>query len=243
MPTHSLAPHPAQVTDHAARRGVGWAFLAAAGVWILYIVLAFTVSADYEEALVDASHALDTPVNRLPAETLAEIGQDHPWSYVSAIVLLLAPAALILATRRAAAVTGDRWGPGLAWLGAIVWWGYLLLNLGLVTDPRDLPPLTRDLDVLTVPLVSVGSVLALVSFVVSAWSLRRHGCRRVASGVAALVAAALLVLSVVASVSSGWDEPVPPVGLLPAELIVGVALLVGTRRNQAFVSPSGGRRR
>jgi hypothetical protein len=52
----------------------------------------------------------------------------------------------------------------------------------------------------------------------------------VASAVAALVAAALLVLSVVASMSSGWDEPVPPIGLLPAELILGIALLVGTRR-------------
>ncbi|HET9422557.1 MAG TPA: hypothetical protein VFO49_15560 [Nocardioides sp.] len=230
MVAPSLAPHTPQVTDHAARRGVGRAFLAAAGVWVLYIVLAFTVSADYEEALVDASDTQDTPVNRLPAETLAQIGQDHPWSYVPAVVLLLAPALLIVATRRAAAVTGDRWGPGLAWLGAVVWWFYMLLNFGLLADPQDLPPLTRNLDVLTVPLVSAGSVLALVAFVVSAWSLRRHGWRRVASGVAALVAGVLLVLSVVTSVTSGWDEPVPPVGLLPAELILGIALMVGTRR-------------
>jgi hypothetical protein len=230
MVAPSLAPHSTQDTDHAARRGVGWAFVAAAGVWVLYVVLAITTSGDYEEALVDASEALDTPVNRLPAETLAQITQDHPWSYVSAVFLLFAPAALVVATRRAAAVTGDRWGVGLAWLGAIVWWCYMLLNLGLVADPQDLPPLTRDLDVLTVPLVSAGSVLALVAFVVSAWRLRGHGWRPVASGVAALVAAALLVLSVIASVSSGWDEPVPPVGLFPAELILGVALLVGARR-------------
>ena len=216
-------------TDLAARRRVGWAFLAAAGIWVLYIVLAFTISADYEEALVDASDALDTPVNRLPAETLAQISQDHPWSNVSAVVLLFVPALLILATRRAAAVTGDRWGTRFAWLGAIVWWFYMLLNAGLVADPQDLPPLTRDLDVLTVPLVSAGSVLALLAFIVAALALSRQW-RRVASMVAAGVAAGLLVLSVVASVASDWNEPVPPIGLLPAELILGIALLVGTRK-------------
>ena len=230
MVAPSLAPHSAQATDHSARRGVGWAFIGAAGVWILYVVLAVTFSADYEEALVDASEDLDTPVNRLPAETLAQITQDHPASNISTAVLLLAPALLLLATSRVRKVTGDQWGVRLAWLGAIVFWFYMLLNAGLLADPQDLPPLTRDLDVLTVPLVSAGSVLALLAFIVSAWSLRRHGWRRIASTVAAVVAAALLALSVVASVASGWDEPVPPIGLLPAELILGIALLVGTRR-------------
>ena len=145
------------------------------------------------------------------------------------MVLLFAPALLLLATSRVRQVTGDQWGVRLAWLGAVVFWFYMLLNVGLVADPQHLPPLTRDLDVLTVPLVSAGSVLALLAFTVAAWSLRRHGWRRTASTIAAVVAAALLVLSVVASVASGWDEPVPPIGLLPAELIVGIALLVGRR--------------
>jgi hypothetical protein len=225
-------------TELTMRRRVGWTWIAAAGVWILYIVLVVTISADYEAALEDAAEALDTPVNRLPAETLAQISQDHPWSNVSGVVLLLAPALMILATRRVHSVTGDPWGVWLAWLAAIVWWFYLLLNIGLVADPQDLPPLTRDLDVLTVPLVSAGSVLALIAFMVSAWSLRRHGWRRVASAVAAVVAAALLAASLVASVASGWDEPVPPIGLLPAELILGIALTIGTRRSGRSVSLS-----
>ena len=220
--------HPDE-TDLGQRRRVGRAFLAAAGGWVAYVVLAVTTSAGYEAALEDAADRLDTPVNRLPAETLARISQDHPWSNVSAVALLLVPALLVVATHRAAAVTGDRGGPRLAWLGAAVWWSYMLLNAGLVADPDDLPPLTRDLDVLTVPLVSAGSVLALAAFVVSAWGLRRHGWRRVASTVAAVLAAALLVVSVVAAAASGWDEPVAPVALLPVELALGIALLVRPR--------------
>ncbi len=218
------------VDELTARRRVGWAFLAAAGSWFAYLVLALTLSAGYEEALVDASEASDTPVNRLPAETLAEITRDHPWSNVSAVVLLVVPALLILATRRTRAVTGDPWGERLAWVGAVVWWFYMLVNLGLAADPDDLPPLTRDLDVLTVPLVSAGSTLAMLAFIAAAWSLRRHGWRRVATTVAAGLAAVLLVASVVAAVASGWDEPVAPIGMLPTELILGIALLVGTRR-------------
>ncbi|MDZ5620879.1 hypothetical protein [Nocardioides bizhenqiangii] len=216
--------------DQATRRRVGKAFLLAAGSWVAYLVLAFTVSAGYEEALVDASEATDTPVNRLPAETLAEITADHPWSNLSALVLVFVPVLLILAVRRARAVTGERWGVRLAWLGAAVWWFYFLLNAGLAAGPESLPPLTRDLDVLTVPLVSAGSVLAVAAFVLSALGLRRAGWRPWATAIAAGVALVLAAVSVVTLVTSGFDEPVPPIALLPAELIVGIALLVGSRR-------------
>ena len=210
----------------ATRRQVGWAFVAAACGWVVYVVVVTVLAADYEAELVEAAHDLDTAVNRLPADVLAEITQDHPWSALTSLFLLLVPALLILATRRAALVTGERAGVLLAWLGAVVLWVYLLITFGLFADPQELPPLTRDLDVLTVPFVSAGSVLSLLAFVVSAWSLHRHGWRRVASAVAALVAAVLLALGVVTAVASGWDEPVAPVGLLPAELVLGIALLV-----------------
>lgn len=216
--------------DRTARRRVAHAFLAAAGSWVVYIVLIATVSADYEAALVDASDATDTAVNRLPAETLARIAEDHPSSYVTGLFLLLVPALLVVATRRASKVSGDRWGVRLAWFAAGVLWFYMLLNFGLLADPESLPPLTRDLDVLTVPFVSVGSVLAVAAFVVSALGLRRVGWRPVATAVAAGVAAVLTALSVVTLVTSGFDEPVPPIALLPAELIVGIALLTGGRR-------------
>jgi len=216
--------------DLTARRRVGAAFLAAAGSWVAYIVLAFTVSAGYEEALVDASEATDTAVNRLPAETLAEITADHPWSNLSALLLVLVPVLLIVATRRASAVTGERWSVRLAWLAAGVLWFYFLLNAGLYAGADSLPPLTRDLDVLTVPLVSAGSVLAIAAFVLAALGLRRHGWRRVATAVAVFIVVADLVISAVLLVTSGFEEPIAPIALLPAELIVGIALLVGGRR-------------
>jgi hypothetical protein len=227
MTTSDVAP------DLGTRRRLGWAFLAAAGIWVLYIALAVSFAADYETALEDASDALDTPVNKLPAETLAEITQDHPGSIVTAVVLLFAPVLLIVVAHRTRAITSDPWALRLAWLSGIVLWFYFLLNAGLYFDPQDLPPLTRDLDVLTVPLVSIGSVLALLAFIAAAWSLRRHGTRRVASTVAAVLAAVLLALSVVGSISTGWDDPVPPIGLFPVEVILGIALIVGTRQRGA----------
>jgi len=229
----SVPSHTVQNAQHAnptSRRRVGWAFIVAAGSWLLYLIFAITLAADYDKALLDASEDLGTPANRLPPEIMAEITQDHPASVVTAVLLLFVPSLLILATRRAAAVTGDRWGVWLAWIGAIVLWFYMLITFGLFADPQDLPPLTRDLDVLTVPFVSAGSVLSLLAFIISAWNLHRHGWRRVASAVAAGVAGVLLVLSLAASLASGWDEPVPPVGLLPAELILGIALVVGSAK-------------
>ena len=102
---------------------------------------------------------------------------------------------------------------------------YLLLTFGLLAEPDSLPPLTRDLDVLTVPLVSAGSVLAISAFVLSALALRRHGWRPVAIAIAVFIVVADLVISAVLLVTSGFDEPIAPIALLPAELIVGISLL------------------
>jgi hypothetical protein len=218
------------VADRTARRRVATAFLAAAASWVAYVVLAFTVSAGYEQALVDASEATDTPVNRLPAETLAEITADHPWSNLSTLLLVFVPVLLVVAARRAGAVTGERSGIRLAWLAAGVLWSYFLLNAGLYAGAASLPPLTRDLDVLTVPLVSAGSVLSIAAFVATVWGLRRHGWRPVACAVAVFLVVADLVLSTVLLVTSDFGEPVAPIALLPAELVVGIALLIGGRR-------------
>ena len=106
--------------DRASRRQVALAFLAAAGAWVVYIVLIATLTADYEAALDDAAEATDTAVNRLPAETLAQLAADHPASNLTGLFLLLVPVLLIVATRRASTVTGDRWGVRLAWVGGAV---------------------------------------------------------------------------------------------------------------------------
>ena len=49
-----------------------------------------------------------------------------------------------------------------------------------------------------------------------------------ASTVAAVLATALLALSVIGAAASGWDDPVPPIGLFPVEIMLGIALVVGT---------------
>lgn len=218
------------VVGQASRRSVAYAFLAAAGSWLVYVALIATLTADYEQALEKAADASGTAVNRLPAETLAELAAEHPASNVTGVFLLLVPALLLIATRRAATITGDRWGVRFGWAGAVVLWSYLGLTFGLLADPDSLPPLTRDLDILTVPLVSAGSVLGIAAFVASVLALRRHGWRRVACTVAVVLVVADLVISTVLLVTSGFDEPIAPIALLPAELIVGIALLIGSRR-------------
>ncbi len=216
--------------ERTPRTGVALAFLAAAGSWLVYVALIATLTADYEAALDDAAEATDTAVNRLPAETLARLAADHPASNAVGLFLFVVPALLILATRRASAVTGDRWGVRLAWIGGAVTWFYLALTLGLLADPDSLPPLTRDLDVLTVPLVSTASVLGIGAFVVSTLALRRRGWRPIATAVAVFLVVADLAISAVLLVTSDFGEPIAPIALLPAELIVGIALLVGSRR-------------
>lgn len=209
------------------RTSLGRAVLGAAATWVLYIVLIATTSAGYEQALVDASDETGAAINRLPAETLAEIGQDHPSSFLANVMLLVLPAALIVVARRVSAATGSRAALASAWIAAAVWAFYLVLQVGLLADPGSLPPLTRDLDVLTVPLVSVGSVASTAAFVLAALALRRRGVRPVATIVAAAVATLLVVAMAVTLVTSGFDEPIAPIGLFPAELVLGIALVVG----------------
>lgn len=49
------------------------------------------------------------------------------------------------------------------------------------------------------------------------------------TGMHRLPAETLAEIAHVFAVASGWDEPVAPIGLLPAELVLGIALLVGTK--------------
>lgn len=214
------------------RRRVGRALLGAAATWVFYIAVIATTSAGYEEALQEVSDDTGAAVSRLPAETLAGIVHDHPWSNLANLVLVLLPVTLVVVARRVAAVTGRRAPVAFAWAAAAVWGSYLLLQLGLLADPDSLPPLTRDLDVLTVPFVSAGSVVSTAAFLLAALALRRHGHRPVASLVAAAAASLLLLVMAVTLVTSGFDEPIAPIGLFPAELVLGIALLVGTRRRE-----------
>lgn len=212
---------------------MGRTFVAVAGVWIGYLIVAFTLAGSYEQALADAADELGVPDNRLPANVLARIIDEHTVaSLVGLPLLLAAPAVLLLAVvgarRRWPSSLAD-WSVRSAGVSAGIWWSYQLISLGAYGDPGNLPPLTRNLDVLTVPLVAASSAFALIAMIAATEALRRTGCVRRSAMVANVVAGLLLVAGVADTLLSGLDRPLPPIALVPPALIVGIALLRSAR--------------
>lgn len=205
--------------------------IAVALSWVGYLAIALSIGRGYEQALIDAADEHDTAVNTLPASTLAEVVQAYPaYSLVTAIYLFFPPVLLVLAAR---VLSRPGWW---AAVGALVVWAvYDVLNLGLFADPNDLPPLVRDLDVLTVPFVSAVAVLTLVSML-----LVCEGSRTVvplAGRVGSVLCVVLAALTVWALVASDFEEPVPPIVAVPPALVLGIALL--RKRQAAPVGRSG----
>lgn len=216
---------------------VGLRFICLAGVWAGYLTVALTLAGSYEKALVDAAEELGVPDNRLPAEVVARIFDEHTFeSLVGLPILVLAPAVLLfvaIGVRRHWPSSLADWSVGSAAASAAIWWSYLLINAGAYGDPDNLPPLTRDLDVLTVPLVAGSSAFALVSVIAAAEGMRRAGVIRTAARAASVVAGLLLVAGLAGTVLSGFGDPLPPIALVPSSLILGIALLRSSRREQA----------
>lgn len=209
-------------------RAVGRALLATAGVWTAYLVVAFTVANGYQSAVIEATEQLGVSENRLPPRVMSQIVREYSGGLIaSSTVLLLAPAVLVVAARRArSAYAGPaRWAAPLAVGAAAVWWLYLLITLGLFADPDRLPPLTRDLDVLSVPLVSASAALAVLAVVVIAQAARRAGRHPRTALAAAAIGVLLTVVGLADTVASGLDRPLPPVAVIAPALIMGIGLL------------------
>lgn len=207
----------------------GWAYVGAVSVLAGYVVVAVTIGAGFEQDLVAAAEREGVAVNALASSTQAQITQDHPvYALVTGLLLFVSPALLALAARQIRIGAPGRlaeltWWSALATL--VVWWTYVALGLGLFADPENLPPLVRDFDVLTVPLVSALSLLALGSLVFAAEALRGHGVVRRAARATTVVSILLGVVSVVGLVGTGFEDPVAPIVIVPGGLILGIALL------------------
>lgn len=207
----------------------GRAYVGAVSVLAAYVVVAVTIGAGFERDLVAAAEREGVAVNALASSTQAEITQDHPvYALLTGLFLFVSPVLLALAARQIRTGAPGRlaqfaWWSALATL--VVWWTYVALGLGLFADPENLPPLVRDFDVLTVPLVSALSLLALGSMVFAAEALRRCGVVRRAARASTVVSILLGVVSLVALVATGFEDPVAPIVIVPGGLILGIALL------------------
>ena len=196
-----------------------------------YLIISVTAGSDYENDLDDTAKHLDVAVNKLPASVNAVIVQDHTaYTIVTNIYLLLPPVLLLIAALRLRGATRaprySAWSVDAGVVGLVVWWFYIVLNFGLYADANDLPPLVRDLDDLTVPLVSIMSVLTLLVAAFAGEATRRSGLLRRAAWATLIVSVILLVLSAVEMIASGFDDPIPPLIFVPPGLILGIALLV-----------------
>jgi hypothetical protein len=209
----------------------GWWLIAHGGLMIGYFALSSTFGADYERALDDAAEHAGVAVNTIPASTTAAVVQMYPWYHLlSALYLLLPPVAVALAARHLRTYGG----PGrLSWRTAVgglaVWWAFIGLNLGTLADADRLPPVVRDLDVLAVPLLTVMSVLVALSVVAAAEAVRAAGVLRTAARVSSILGVVLAGLFAVALVTSGFEEPVPPIVAVIPALVLGVALVRSQR--------------
>jgi len=208
---------------------VGRAYVGAVAVLAGYVVVAVTIGASFERDLVAAAEREGVAVNALASSTQAEITHDHPvYALITGLLLFVSPVFLALAAGRIRTGAPGRLAQ-LAWWSAlatlVVWWTYAALGLGLFADPENLPPLVRDFDVLTVPLVSALSLLALGSMVFAAEALRGHGVVRRAARATTVVSLLLGVVSLVGLVATGFEDPVAPIVIVPGGLILGIALL------------------
>ncbi len=207
----------------------GWAMTGSAFALVGYVAVAVTLGTGFEQDLAAAAERERVAVNALATSTQAEITRDHAlYALITGLFLLLPPAFLLRAAAKIrAGVGGDlaklTWGLALATV--IVWWVYVGLGLGLFSDPEHLPPLVRDLDQLTVPLVSALSLLALGSLVVGSEAVRRADVARRSARVAAAVSLVLGGLGLLALVITGFQDPVAPIVIVPGALILGIALL------------------
>lgn len=209
----------------------GWWLMAHGVLMIGYLVLASTFGADYERALEAAAERAGIGVNAIPASTTAAVVQTYPWYHLlSVLYLLLPPVAVLLAARPLRAYGR----PGrLSWWSAVggvaVWWAFLGLNLGTYADPHGLPPVVHDLDVLAVPLLTVMSVLMALAVVSAAEAVRELGVARTAARVSSILGVLLTGLFAVTLVTSGFEEPVPPIVAVIPALALGIALVRSKR--------------
>jgi hypothetical protein len=208
-------------------RRAGWILIVDALSWVGYLVIALTLGAGYEQALIGEADAADTAVNTLPASTMAEVVQDYPlYAVVTATYLFLPPLLLLVAAATLRREVPSRATDAAWWaaLGALaVWTVYDVLNLGLFADPDDLPPLVRDLDVLTVPFVTAVAVLTLAAVLLLGEGLRSVVPR--AGRITSVLCVVMAGLTVWALVASDFTEPVPPIVAIPAVLVLGIALV------------------
>jgi hypothetical protein len=210
----------------------GWLLLATIGIFVLYLVLAVTWGADYEQGAQDVAEVTGTTINTIPASEMARLTQEYEtYTTLTGLMLFLPAAAFLGAIFSIRRFLGRE--SSLAQIAvwtavgaAAVWYFYMVLNVGLAFDPDNLPPLTRDLDVLTVPLVAISGGLMLVATTLASLALRRAGVLRKTALVAAVVSTLLLVLGVAIVLGSNFDETIPPPMFAPAGLILAVGLLV-----------------
>jgi len=232
MATLTQARSTSRSTDSSLKRGA-WLLIAACATFLAYFVLAVTWGTAYEEDILAIAAETGKTVDTISAADLSRLALAHETFMIVGAVILILPAGVFLAAVLAIG-KGLKTNEGapfaryavLAAIGsAVVWYAYWLLNVGLFFGPDNLPPLTRNLDVLNVPLPAAQALLGLAALILIGCAFRAVGIVRKAALAAIIIAAFFAVLGSVLVLSSGFEETIPPPVFVPSSLILAIALL------------------
>jgi hypothetical protein len=144
------------------------------------------------------------------------------------------PAALLFAAlhfgRKAFHATLGATYVEVAWwsvLGATaLWYVYMVLDGALsFFAPDHLPPLVRDLDVVTVPLFDLMSVLALGGLIALGLAARQGRIAPKTALACVILAAFIMVAGNALSLAGGFESSLPPPAWVPVALVLGIGLL------------------
>lgn len=211
---------------------VGWWLIAHGTLMVLYLVIASTSGAGYERELEAASKREGVGVNAIASSSMAEAVHSFPvYHLLSDLYLLLPPVVVLLGATAVSTYGGSlgRLSLRSAQAGLIVWWTFMILNLGFYADPDALPPVVRNMNVLSVPLLTVMSVLIAASVALAGEAVRSAGVARIAGRVASIVGVVLTGLFAVTLFASNFEEPIPPILAVIPAIVLGIALARGGR--------------
>ncbi len=210
----------------------GWYVVAHGALMVGYLVIASTAGGGYERKLEAAASREVIGVNAIAASSMAEAVHAFPiYHLISDLYLLLPRVAVLLGAASVRALGGSL--GRLSWWSArarlVVWWTFMVLNLGFYAAPDSLPPVVRNLNVLAVPLLTAMSVLVALSVAMAGEAVRSAGVARIAGRLASTVAGVVTGLFAVTPVASNCEEPVPPIVAVIPAVILGIALVRGGR--------------
>lgn len=217
----------------APLRRSGWLLIAAFLTFIAAIAFNNGPGKEYINESVAAAEAAGTSFNAVPVADQAQLAVRHAAFFVNQRLLSLVPLGLFFAGLQVLVAT-LRAAKG-AVLSRVAWWlglgmtiGFSAhngLKFGLLAGPDNLPPLVRNLDVLTNPLTACFGMLGLGAVICAGLAARQARVAPRTGLGAAVISALFVLLGLALAVGSGFVNILPPLAPFVPALILAIGLV------------------